>query len=112
MPFCPDCRYEFTEDVTTCPDCGAKLVKALPPDVEPGEVKWVLLGKVSSIIDAEMLKEALGNHEIQVIIESDIFNSALIAHGTQSAGTFAKVFVPEEYLDAAKEIFDTISGDN
>lgn len=30
--FCPSCKYEYKPGVYTCPDCGADLVYALPPE--------------------------------------------------------------------------------
>jgi hypothetical protein len=30
MPYCPDCRYEYQDGVSECPDCDAALVEALP----------------------------------------------------------------------------------
>ncbi|OGC95642.1 MAG: hypothetical protein A2W25_17535 [candidate division Zixibacteria bacterium RBG_16_53_22] len=30
--FCPNCRTEYKEGITTCADCGATLVAELPPD--------------------------------------------------------------------------------
>ena len=32
MPFCPQCRYEYTKDIVKCPDCQVKLVQILPPE--------------------------------------------------------------------------------
>ena len=31
MPFCPNCRYEYTEGATRCSTCGAALVDELTP---------------------------------------------------------------------------------
>jgi hypothetical protein len=33
MPFCPNCRYEYTEGATHCSTCGAPLVDELPPEL-------------------------------------------------------------------------------
>lgn len=30
MPFCPQCRFEYTAGVSRCPDCGSELVDSLP----------------------------------------------------------------------------------
>lgn len=35
MPFCPNCRYEYTEGARRCSTCGAPLVDELPPQPEP-----------------------------------------------------------------------------
>jgi hypothetical protein len=32
VKYCPDCRGEFQEWVTNCPDCGTALVDELPPE--------------------------------------------------------------------------------
>lgn len=32
MPFCPKCRYEYTDNVTICPDCGSTLTDTLEGD--------------------------------------------------------------------------------
>jgi hypothetical protein len=31
MKFCPNCRTEYREGISTCADCGATLVDELPP---------------------------------------------------------------------------------
>ena len=30
--YCPNCRTEYKEGITTCADCGATLIVQLPPD--------------------------------------------------------------------------------
>ena len=30
MPYCPECRYEYQNTVSECPDCESPLVEALP----------------------------------------------------------------------------------
>lgn len=34
MPFCPKCRYEYTDNVTICPDCGSELTDTLEDSAE------------------------------------------------------------------------------
>ena len=38
MPFCPQCRDEFEDEVEVCPDCGATLVPELPRKTIPSAV--------------------------------------------------------------------------
>lgn len=32
MSFCPNCKYEYEDTITTCPDCNCPLVAKLPKD--------------------------------------------------------------------------------
>jgi hypothetical protein len=32
MPFCPNCRYEYSEGADKCFECGSKLVAELSPE--------------------------------------------------------------------------------
>lgn len=36
MPWCPKCRNEYIEGITTCVDCGVDLVDELPEEIDPG----------------------------------------------------------------------------
>ena len=35
MPYCPECRYDYTEGIEECPDCREKLVDVLPDLPDP-----------------------------------------------------------------------------
>lgn len=37
MAWCPKCRNEYVEGITTCADCGVALVDELPEAVNPGD---------------------------------------------------------------------------
>lgn len=36
MPWCPKCKNEYIEGITTCVDCGVDLVDELPEETDPG----------------------------------------------------------------------------
>ena len=36
MPWCPKCKNEYIEGITTCTDCGVDLVDELPKETDPG----------------------------------------------------------------------------
>ncbi len=50
--FCPNCRYEYENHVTVCPECGATLTKELPPE---DEVEYTELVTVYTTADAGLL---------------------------------------------------------
>lgn len=37
MPWCPKCRNEYIEGITTCVECGVELVDELPEEINPEE---------------------------------------------------------------------------
>jgi hypothetical protein len=37
--YCPKCRYEYNEGISTCADCGISLVPELPPEPIPAYVE-------------------------------------------------------------------------
>ncbi|MBO8130192.1 MAG: DUF2007 domain-containing protein [Candidatus Marinimicrobia bacterium] len=103
MPFCPKCKYEFTEGVKTCPDCGEKLVDTLNED-EIVDVKWVPVGTLKSSMYGDMARELLEKNDIPALVVTDFFHGALATSGTGLAGTFAKIYVPEGSVNKAREI--------
>lgn len=66
MPFCPNCRYEYEEGVTLCPDCDVELVRELPPlyeDIEP-----VVVYYADDELTANMLKTYLEDNGIEAYV--------------------------------------------
>jgi predicted nucleic acid-binding Zn-ribbon protein len=110
MPYCPKCKYEFIEGIKECPDCGTDLIEYIPQEHEVN-IKWVPLTTLKSLVLAEMVREALANNDIPSFIRSDAIQGALLAYSTGIAGTYSKIFVPEEMKDKAQKIQDEISGE-
>lgn len=72
--YCPECRYEYREGTTVCPDCGVPLMAGPPPEASP-EVPtdpkdWVPLAVLTSPQYVEMLVETFRSHNIPVVSKS------------------------------------------
>ena len=105
MSYCPNCRFEYKEDVKRCPDCGARLVDKLPEEKPPESPNFVPLRNLPSRMYAQMLKEALENEGIASMIKGDegIPLRTTTIHIPVSKIT---IWVPERDLKRAEEIAD------
>lgn len=55
MPFCPNCREEYREGFRTCADCGAELVRELPPIEKPARKK--LPDNIDELVALDVMEE-------------------------------------------------------
>ena len=123
MPFCPKCRYEYTEGIETCPDCGVALVESLSEGVEErpqlsGKEEtyedWIKIGNLESWQLAEMVTHGLRAKSIPaVVLSSSGYLGQLKFDGFsafRSAGAYS-ILVPMEYVADANKEAETILGD-
>src|SRR3990170_8012601 len=111
MPFCPNCRFEYKQEIKICPDCGADLVPELQVKKENAEnIKYVQLRGVPSRLYAEMLQEALEKQDIPCLIQAEDAGLMLGTLGTTSS-LRVSVWVPEELKEKAEEIAFQILGE-
>jgi hypothetical protein len=104
MPFCPNCRCEYEDNIEKCPDCGAKLVDELEEETFEN-IKYVLFRSLPSRLYAEMLQEALKNEGIPSIIKGDDVAITLGSYSTTSP-VEVTIWVPEEDLERTEQIAD------
>lgn len=104
MPYCPNCKYEYKDDLKQCPDCGAKLVDELDKGISES-IKYVLFRSLPSRLYAEMLQEALKNEGIPSIIKGDDIAITLGSYGTTSP-VEVTIWVPEKDLERTEQIAD------
>lgn len=70
--WCPKCKNEYIDGITTCVDCGCDLVEELPEEIDPDEPQ--IIGTVAD--------EETGNQFIRFFKYSGIFTCGLIPHET------------------------------
>ncbi|MCP4580099.1 MAG: hypothetical protein GY839_00665 [candidate division Zixibacteria bacterium] len=113
MPYCPKCGEEYRVDLTKCPDCGLDLVDDPAAKEEKSsdvDLKAVLLCQTNDIMNAEILEQALKDHNIPHLVKS----SAGTYSGFGSISQVMKgisIFVSEAAIDKAIEIAQTIIPD-
>ncbi len=72
--WCPKCKNEYIDGITTCVDCGCDLVEELPEEIDPDEPQ--IIGTVAD--------EETGNQFIRFFKYSGILTCGLIPHETVS----------------------------
>ena len=106
MPVCPNCKYEYIEGITICPDCNTPLVDSLELNnyKELSEEDWTLVYTSFSYIDVDMLKENLESAGISATILSQK-DSSFPAPGDLSP---VKLFVKKVDVPQALEFIQTV----
>lgn len=72
--WCPKCKNEYVEGVTTCADCGCELVDELPEEINPQEPQ--IIGSVTD--------EEAGNKYIRFFHFSGVTTCGLIPRGDET----------------------------
>ena len=72
MSICPNCKYEYVNGITICPDCGEYLVdpSTLIQPKELEEKDWIIVYTSDQEYELQMLKDNLSSAGIDAIIFS------------------------------------------
>ena len=106
--YCPECKSEFMESETHCPDCDVSLVAELPKKEKLENVEWISLHSFPSLIYAEMFQETLENEDISCYIKSDFITSTIGVKGSTMTGSKATLFVPEPDFEKARDLLNQL----
>lgn len=106
--YCPQCHAEYVAGKQVCADCKVTLVDHLPPDLSLEEINWVAVQDYPGNIFAEMVGEILDKNHIPHFAKSDWFTSAYSISSVNLPGTRVTVYVPEEYVEQARTVLDTL----
>ncbi len=110
MPWCPNCHYEYVDEVKECPDCNIALVDSLPEEKQEAlnEEEYVGLYSLPSQLYAEMVQEALEKEGIRSLLKTDVISGGLLVKGTDVAGNRCQLFVMKKDRKKAEIILHTM----
>jgi hypothetical protein len=74
--FCPNCRIEYREGITTCADCGAALVAALSPD-DAEQTELVTIYRSHELSEVAIAKSILEEAGIEFIAKGGMSKEIL-----------------------------------
>ena len=71
--YCPECRSEYIDGVSKCPDCGVALVYDLPPEEDREEtgIRYIPLVRTYSAKDIAFIHSILGGTNIRYYIRGE-----------------------------------------
>jgi putative signal transducing protein len=102
MPFCPNCRAEYKQGITHCPDCDADLVETLPEETQDIEgTALVELASFPMVSEAEMIQELLEGNDIRTVLRGEVDPI-----GATSGAAPTTLLVEEKELERAREIYE------
>lgn len=108
MPFCPECRCEFTDRVEVCPDCGVALVDNLPvqPEHEAGQGPLVQVASAPNYVIASLWASVLEDEGIHCLVTGSDLMAAMY---TLPLNASHQLHVLESQAEQAKEILDSLT---
>jgi hypothetical protein len=122
MPFCPNCKYEYTSGIAVCPDCNETLVDTLAENksftaaVTPDN-SWVGVCKIGGQLRSEIAKGALDSNNIPSVLISSSFHNAG-GYASLTTGLLPRaaageiLMVPREYREEAELILEAVLGED
>ncbi|PYS72662.1 MAG: hypothetical protein DMF69_07035 [Acidobacteria bacterium] len=111
--FCPVCEAEYESGITRCPDDDTELVNRLTPENtthDSSEARFVMLHKLGSPAEAEMVNDILGNNGIRSMVKAGGADALSPLLSATAEG--AVILVDERDFDRAQELYSAFFGND
>ncbi len=112
MPFCPECKTEFKDDVLICLECNVDLLPGLVPTQGPESVDWYAVKSVSNEIAGHILTNVLKDEGIEVYLRSHEMSAIGGIKDNVSKSEWGDILVPtysvQRALECIKAYYDSI----
>ena len=109
--YCPECRAEFREEITTCPDCEVSLVAELPEMPELSAEDLVSVLETADVAVLPVVKSVLRAANIPFVVQGDgavgVLPVGQIGLGGISGGGHglsAGILVPRDHEEEARAL--------
>lgn len=109
--YCPKCRAEYREDVTSCPDCDVALVAELPAISELGDEDLVAVLDTGDVALLPVVKSVLSAADIPFVVQGDesmgvlpVGKIGVAAISSGGHGLAAMILVPRDREEEAREL--------
>jgi hypothetical protein len=119
VPYCANCKYEYRDGVTLCPDCDLPLVDKLPSGTAATspDQSWVAVCDIPNDFNSTLARGALESRNIPSIVMSSTFkaygvDALYTAQLMASPKATNVIMVPREFAEEASLVLEAILGDD
>jgi hypothetical protein len=96
--FCPQCKMEYVEGITRCPDCEVDLVRELPAESGPEYVDYEMILATYNQTDIALIKDVLESAGITYYFTGELFTYV------EPLASTAKLMVRRDQAEQAREL--------
>ncbi len=103
MPFCPQCKAEYTEGVSICADCQVELVPERLPEDTVEYIDWEVVQEVPTEFEGNLIKGVLRGGGIDAVVHP---HEIPALGGVRLEPEWGEVLVHYDELQAAKALVE------
>ena len=103
MPYCPDCKTYFNEDIMICSKCNGDLLPGIVSSQVSESVDWYVVQSVPNEVVGYILKSVLEDEGIEVYLRSFEIPFWGGVKGTSGKSEWGDLLVPTYSVQQALE---------